>query len=582
MDIKCILKELDNLKYTQIEVKLRCWIEEAESEQDWQSMLTLLNELIGFYRDSCLFEKSTQVKQEILKLLDMKELQGTIGYATSLQNIANAERASGDFKESLLHYNEAKKIYEQLLAPNDYLFASLNNNMSLLYQETGDFELSCQCLQKALDITSHTDGMEIETAITHTNLAQSLLRLKNLPEASKHINEALEGFATDGNRDYHYSGALSVSAAILYTQGRYEESVAEYDLAISEFEKHMGKTGNYEVLRESRERAKEKAQELNNILKSTHEKQEQEDSYETKQATHNGLILCENYFYEVGLPMLQKKFPEYLSKMAVGLVGEGSECFGFDDIYSSDHDYGPGFCIWIPQKLFNQIGAKLQQAYNELPVNYNGFIREKTPEGSNRIGVNSIEAFYSSFIQSESVKGQIAVDWKNCTEENLATITNGKVFMDTLGVFTGIRTALLQYYPNTVYHQRLGEELITMSKAGQYNFGRMMKRDDEVTAGIYLSEFMKHTLRVVYLLNRKYAPYTKWLQKGASTLPILPEITDILRAITDMKLDDENIPLTIEIIAQLIVEQMIEQKLIMRKNETDPYYLETYGRKLLQ
>ena len=68
-----------------------------------------------------------------------------------------------------------------------------------------------------------------------------------------------------------------------------------------------------------------------------------------------------------------------------------------------------------------------------------------------------------------------------------------------------------------------------MAKTGQYNFSRMLKRGDKVTAQIYLGRFMVHTLRTLFLLNGQYAPYEKWLHKGASRLPILPEITDILK-----------------------------------------------------
>ena len=56
-----------------------------------------------------------------------------------------------------------------------------------------------------------------------------------------------------------------------------------------------------------------------------------------------GMELSRKYFDEYGLPMLKQKFPQYIDKMAAGLAGEGSECLGFDDEYSQDHDFGAGF-----------------------------------------------------------------------------------------------------------------------------------------------------------------------------------------------------------------------------------------------
>ena len=72
-----------------------------------------------------------------------------------------------------------------------------------------------------------------------------------------------------------------------------------------------------------------------------------------------GLELAEKYYEAVGKEMLLTKYPEYFERMAIGLVGQGSECFGFDDEISTDHDFGPAFCIWLNQQDFQTIGFKL-------------------------------------------------------------------------------------------------------------------------------------------------------------------------------------------------------------------------------
>ena len=149
------------------------------------------------------------------------------------------------------------------------------------------------------------------------------------------------------------------------------------------------------------------------------------------------------------------------------------------------------------------------------------------------------------------------------------------------GVFFSMRNDLLAYYPERVYRRKLAYELVRMSQTGQYNFSRCLKRGDKVTAQMYLAEFMEHTLHVLFLLNKKYAPYKKWLMKAASTrLTILPEVTDILIAISDMDLNDDNICSSIEIIAQLVLNELKNQGHVIAFNRRDPYFLEPYGQEI--
>ena len=56
-----------------------------------------------------------------------------------------------------------------------------------------------------------------------------------------------------------------------------------------------------------------------------------------------GIELSKKCFFERFLPAVREKLPEAEKRLAAGLVGGGSDCYGYDDEISRDHDFQTDF-----------------------------------------------------------------------------------------------------------------------------------------------------------------------------------------------------------------------------------------------
>lgn len=231
-----------------------------------------------------------------------------------------------------------------------------------------------------------------------------------------------------------------------------------------------------------------------------------------------GLILSEQYYRAVGQEMIATKFSAYKNRIAAGLVGLGSECFGFDDELSRDHDWGPGFCLWLEKKDFDAIGWPLQQAYNALPDKFMGFRRVQSDWGKGRVGVMTIGDFYGSFIGAPDAL-ETQFNWLSIPEANLAVCSNGKVFDDPLGTFSAIRHRIKAYYPEDIRLKKIAARCMVTAQSGQYNYGRCLGRKASYAAQYALVTFCENALALVFLLHRRYMPFYKWACEAAKTLP---------------------------------------------------------------
>ncbi len=499
-------------------------IYEAREQEDRASEFTLLNELIGLCRDTTQNDKGIMYCKELIALMKDMGIEGSLEYATALLNIGNAYRAFGRSEDSMNCYKSTYEIYQANLKDNDFGYANLYNNWALLYQELGDFEGARDCLYKALKVVEAYGEAEIQQAITRTNLGSTLVAIgtkEACDEAEKVLLNALSVFERDGGKDFHYNAALVGMGDLMCKKKCYVEAVDFYERGLVELEKHVGQNDNYYRVKEKFDYAIKKYEdrETESLLKKDEaleqiENVEEPSVVEDNSSWKNNIIRCREFYEKYGKRMIRKKFPEYEDKIAVGIVGMGSDCYGFDDEISMDHDYDIGFQMWLTSEAYDEIGEQLMIAYQEL-LKEAGVDKDSYGRLAERRGVYQIKDFYQEFLGPNYNLGRATYAYE---DYQLSAATNGQVFRDDLGEFTAVREKLLEYYDDRTWGQKLVKAIHSFSQYGQSNYARMMARQDYVTANMCISNAIESAMDLTYLLARTYAPYYKWKFKGLEKL----------------------------------------------------------------
>lgn len=494
--------------------------EEARTMSNQVLELQMLNELIGYYRQTSEKDKLIDILVQSMALVDdmklMESGEGKVAYATTALNVATGYRSIGELEQSEHYYEVVKKIYDETLSDNDMLLAGLYNNMSLLHQEKRDYQVALEYLKKALQIVLTNDaGFEI--AVTYANLANTAVQVelskegdKNFKEAKDYASQAMKRFEERSTIDAHYAAALSAMACCYYLEGNYKEASSWFQKGMEIVEKCFGRNAQYYRLMENRDMC-----EKNHL---------------------NGMKLSKMYYEEYGKPMLEKEFAEYLDKMAIGLVGKGSDCLGYDDTTSMDHDWGPDFCIWLTDEVYAEIGDRLTKAYETLPQEYMGYKKNMTAHYKGRRGVFKISDFFDKLIGSANYE---KINWREVPDYALLNASNGEIYRDDLGIFTDIHNKIGQGFPEEIMYLKLADDMAHVSQTGQYNYGRMMKRGDRLTADLMLADCIRYIMILAHHMENKYVPHDKWI---ARSFYVLGHVTleDCIRKLhSSFKMDDQ-------------------------------------------
>jgi hypothetical protein len=278
-----------------------------------------------------------------------------------------------------------------------------------------------------------------------------------------------------------------------------------------------------------------------------------------------GIELSKAYFEQYGMPMLEKYFPELMPYLCVGILGSGSECFGFDDEISTDHDFEAGFCLFLPDEetVDRRAAFLLERAYTKLPSEFMGISRPKLlPVGGARRGVIRIADFFEEKVGSPD--GVLTAEqWLRLPEQSLAETVNGELFFDNYGQVTAIRERLA-HYPEDIRRKKLAGNLLVMAQAGQYNYKRCLDHGEEAAAQLAAVEFVNSAMSAIFLLNKKYKPFYKWSFRALRALPKLSleaEVMEYLLTTPNNEQTAEEKYYAIEGIAADIIDELASQEL---------------------
>lgn len=508
------------------------------------------NEQIGYYRSISNYEEALKISKEMLELVKELGLQESEAHGTTLLNAATAYRAAGMCEKAIAMYRAAEQIFKNLGIQDERL-AGLYNNMSMAFQQKEDYGTAESCLLQALAIVRNLPDHKVEEATTYANLASVCYEKEEFAQGIEYVQRAIERFEECEEKDAHYCGALALLAQGHYEQGELEKAISAYTEALREILAHFGKNESYAMTCENCAIVLSKA---GFAKEAEYLKKEAKETYENIRRPKkeiSGLELSKCYYETYGKAMLKEQFPEYADRVAAGLVGHGSECLGFDDMCSKDHDFGPGFCLWLTEEDYEKVGQKMQEAYEALPKAFMGYpARNTSKRGGGRVGVLSIPEFYEEFTGNGA--------WSEMEDEKLAMAVNGEVFDDPLGDFSAIREQLQNGMPFAVWKRRLANAVALTAQAGQYNYGRCKKRNDIVAANLALDEFVREGMRTAYLLNRRYMPYYKWAWRGLENLERLSELKPLFEQVLSSEGERESV---VEEICARLLEELKRQNL---------------------
>ncbi len=256
-----------------------------------------------------------------------------------------------------------------------------------------------------------------------------------------------------------------------------------------------------------------------------------------------GIELSRRFYRELVRPWLANAAPGL--PHAAALLGYGSELLGFDDAMSQDHNWGPRVQVFVDETAFATVADSLVAAFADAaPATFLGHPigmanrphpapHSQGARGDIRHGfeVWTLDHALAFWVGLRPGEPRDNLDWLGLAEQRLIAFTAGALFHDDDGRLTGERERLSRF-PRDVRLYKLAGQWRRLAEEQPF-VGRNGVSGDERGSRVIAARLVRDLMRLAFLIEGRYAPYSKWFGTAFAALPCAADIGRRLDAVLD-------------------------------------------------
>ncbi len=236
----------------------------------------------------------------------------------------------------------------------------------------------------------------------------------------------------------------------------------------------------------------------------------------------SGIDLARMFYSETVRPLIEGR------AHSAARLGSGSDVFGFDTLRSTDHGWGPQLHLFVAASEVDAVHTIIDSG---LPEEFHGWpVRFGWDEVAvqHHVSVVPLGEWLESHLGFDPQVDITVENWLTTPQQLLLEVTAGAVFHDPDGDLKRIRSKL-EWYPNDIWLWFLACQWRRIAQEEAF-VGRTAEVGDELGSRILTARIARDLMKLCFLIERRYAPYSKWLGSAFRNLRIAPELAPHLDA----------------------------------------------------